>query len=54
MPRSRRRRPLRSGRCRSVQFERGVGKLGDSEAAIAGRGDELRDPLLDCSSASAH
>ena len=53
MPRLRRRKPLRSGGCRSVQFEGGVGELGDGEATIAGRGEKLRDPPLDPSSASA-
>jgi hypothetical protein len=37
-----------------VAGEGEVGELGDCEATIAGRGDELRDPALNCSRASAH
>jgi hypothetical protein len=52
MARAGRRQALRSGGCCSIQPESEVGELGDSEAAVAGRGDELRDPILDCSRAS--
>jgi hypothetical protein len=42
-----RRQALRPRRRTSAQGERVVGDLGDGEATVAGRGNELGDPLLD-------
>jgi hypothetical protein len=49
MSRTGRRKPLRPGGCRSSQLEGGVGKRGDGKPAVAGRGENLRDPALDFS-----